>query len=51
MTERMVGHTVAEFENSGTGGFLVLSIPRIGGSTVQNPRPDLILAEEDRFCF
>jgi voltage-gated potassium channel len=47
VSEHMIGRTVAELENSGTGGFLVLSILRIGGSTVQNPKPDLVLAEQD----
>jgi voltage-gated potassium channel len=51
VSERMIGRTVADLENSGTGGFLVLSILRIGGSTVQNPKPDLVLAEEDRLLL
>lgn len=51
VSERLIGRTVAELENSGHGGFLVLSILRIGGTVVQNPKPDLILAEEDRLLL
>jgi voltage-gated potassium channel len=51
VSERMIGRTVAELEDSGHGGFLVLSILRIGGTVVQNPKPDLVLAEEDRLLL
>lgn len=51
VSEQQIGRTVADLENAAKGGFLVLSILRIGGTVVQNPKPDLVLAEEDRLLL
>ncbi len=48
VSDRLIGRTVGELENCARGGFLVLSILRIGGSVVQNPASTFMLAEEDR---
>jgi len=45
---QLIGLSVGALESSGSGGFMVVAVRRIGGSLVRNPQKDFTFAEEDR---
>lgn len=48
VTPALINRTVGEIESSGSGGFMVVAVRRVGGRIVRNPDKDFSLAEEDR---
>lgn len=44
----VIGLNVGQVESSGSGGFMVVAVRRVGGSLIKNPTKDFVFAEEDK---
>lgn len=45
---RVIGLSVGQLESSGSGGFMVVAVQRVGGSLIKNPTKEFTFAEEDK---